>query len=260
MGQTARRVRSAELDERIFSLDSAVDEGIRTELRSQLLSVRRAGNARAVMLAMYRMSLKLLGLIYKAAGHVMPGSDLQPCIMGALRGNPRVGKPGLGILPEEVGSILHFLRVGSNVSDHDAEGLPVTVERAEKMLDHYLEAMEWHYVLNPKGPLLPALYMGDRKLATSYMSEALRRLDSAWGTEKKDAELRSALARALMSRPETRRRRIAELKTEYTLDDPTIATLRREVRAELQGAVQSIIRDERGETWRTIYDRLFPEP
>lgn len=260
MGQTFRRARSAAIDDQVLSLDPRVDEAIRADLRELLFTLRRTGNIRAVMLAMCNLGLRLMSLIYGTVNRHRPSDNLNECILGALPGNPKMGKPGLDLIPNEVATLLHVVRVNSNASDHDAERLPLTVERAEKTLEAFLDVLDWHYVLNPKGPKLPSLCLDDRALAVSLLSGALTRLERSWSGTRKDAALRGGVARALVARPETRRRRLVELRAEHAIDDGAMADLRSEVRAELQAAVQELLREERGDRWRTLYDRLFPDP
>jgi hypothetical protein len=142
------------LDERIYSLNSQVDEEIRKELQKMLDTLRKAQNPVGVLTQLSRTSLKLMDLLFATIGEEAPKGKSRPsdnlydCIMRAHKGkdaDPNFKHEGLRILPDEIASCLHTIRIYSNKADHDDERVKLTELDAENMLSLFLRVLEWFY-------------------------------------------------------------------------------------------------------------------
>jgi len=155
------------LDGRICSLSSQVDKEIREELQCMLKTLREAQNPVGVLTQLSRTCLRLMDLLFATVGETTPKGKSRPsdnlydCIMRAHRGreaDPNFKREGLRILPDEIASCLHTIRVYSNKADHDAEQVKLTIEDAELMLGLFLRVLDWFYCEYEKGPRLKAIY------------------------------------------------------------------------------------------------------
>jgi Mg-chelatase subunit ChlD len=149
---------SLSVDERINGLSDDVREDFRRELRSLLRTLRNAGNPIGVIVAMSRLSLRLVGEILARAGHERRSDNLYDCIALAAGGDADKKIKGVGVLPAELASYLHTIRVFSNKADHDAERVLLQVGHAENALDQFLHVLEWFYCQYEHGPKLRTIY------------------------------------------------------------------------------------------------------
>lgn len=127
----------------------AIAPEIKAELRNELLTafntLANANNPVGVLASMSRLSLKLIGEILEKAGEEKPSDNLYDCIVKAAKGDANKKIVGLGILPDEIASYLHTIRVLSNKADHAAEKIIITKSDAENVLYLYLRVLEWFY-------------------------------------------------------------------------------------------------------------------
>jgi tetratricopeptide (TPR) repeat protein len=149
------------LDDRICSLVSEVDAQVRTELAELLRTLRDACNPRGVILGLSRLSLHFLDLLFSSVGQPRASDNLFDYIHRAAGGD---GKkiPGLRVLPDEIASYLHTIRVLSNKVDHAVEKLALTVPDAEMALGLFLRSVEWLYCEYPNGQCLSTIYTINR--------------------------------------------------------------------------------------------------
>jgi hypothetical protein len=146
------------LDERILRLAPEVDPSIRTELRQVLGTLRAVGYARAVIVMLSGLALRLFRHIYQAAGKPIPSDNLFDVIVRAAKGDPDKGVSGYRILPDALDSPLHTLRIWSNKIDHDRAEFLMGAEEAELVLNAFLSVLKWFYCESGLTTKLPSLY------------------------------------------------------------------------------------------------------
>lgn len=152
------------LDERIKALHPELGEW-RTELQTQLRTLREAGNHLAVILAMAPLCLRLLEQVYQISRRQPPSSaDLHVWIEG-LNGwvrdanNRRQKRTDRQIIPDEIANYLHELRRRHNQAQHDPmSALALKPEDAEIALEMFLRVLQWFYCDFPSGPKLQSIY------------------------------------------------------------------------------------------------------
>lgn len=149
----------AALDSKINALSPTIAVGLRTELASALRTLRQGQNPVGVLLAMSRLSLRLLAEMFTHLGHRLPSDNLYDCIVTAARGDPQQRLAGLHFLPDEMASYLHTLRILSNKADHAAEKVALQIADAENALNIFLRVLEWFYCESADGPQLPGIYV-----------------------------------------------------------------------------------------------------
>jgi hypothetical protein len=143
------------LDERIYSLNSQVDEKIRKELQKMLDTLRKAQNPVGVLTQLSRTSLRLMDLLFATIGEEAPKGKSRPsdnlyaCIERAEK---------LRILPDVIASCLHTIRICSNKADHDDERVKLTELDAEIVLSLFLRVLVWFYFEYEKGPKLREIF------------------------------------------------------------------------------------------------------
>jgi len=145
------------LDDRITNLRPDIDERIREDLLHCIRTLR-GGNPTGVFLAMTRLSLHLLEQTFARSDKARPSDNLYDCIVTAAGGDELKRIRGHRLLPDEIASCLHTLRILSNKADHLAEGIKQTANRAENALNLFLDAVEWYYCEYERGPRLPTIY------------------------------------------------------------------------------------------------------
>src|SRR5262249_16627211 len=129
-----------------------VDPPLRADLAAALRTLRDAGNPVGTLLAMSRLGLRLLRLVFEAAGQPPPSDNLFDCVVAAGHGDPARKVKGLGLLPDEIASCLHTIRTLSNKADHAAERVRLTAADAENALHLFLRALTWFYCEAEFGP------------------------------------------------------------------------------------------------------------
>lgn len=157
--------RTGSIDERINSLSGVVDETLRKELTDALRTLRIAENPVAVLASMSRLSLHLVRVLFDFADQELPSDNLYECIeQGASLPGDRDHK-GRPLLPQELRSALHTVRVLSNKADHAAENVHLTVSDAENALNLYVRVLEWVYCEYAYGPRISDIYNGPDPVA-----------------------------------------------------------------------------------------------
>jgi hypothetical protein len=137
------------LDDKIAGLAPEVDATFREELQRLLRTLRDARDPIGVLLSMSRVSLLLLRAVCEQAGHTPPSENLFDCIEKAK---------GWRLLPDEMASYLHTLRILSNKTDHAVEQIHLLVADAENALNTCLRVLEWFCCEYAHGPHLPSIY------------------------------------------------------------------------------------------------------
>ncbi len=148
----------SEVDERIKALSEQLDKDLREQLLAIHRTLRQANNPVGALLQLYRASLRLMDLLFKTVGKSRPSDNLWACIVQAGKGDQEEKIQGLGILPDEMASLLHTIRTYANKADHDVEKVQLKVEDAEIALSAFLRVLDWFYCEYDKGPRLPSIY------------------------------------------------------------------------------------------------------
>ncbi len=148
------------LDAKIANLSDRLDPVLRSELKISLSTLRNADKPDpfGTVVRLERLSLKLLTKILEASGHKMPSANLYNCLTYAGRGDPSSKTTGLKLLPDEIETALHPIRVWSGKNKHDLEKVSLNVSDAETALHLYLRVLEWYYTEYDKGPRLQTIY------------------------------------------------------------------------------------------------------
>lgn len=139
-------------------------------------TLRDANNAIGALLTLSRLCLQLLGQVLGRAGHGRPSDNLFDCIVTAARGDEKK-VVGLRLLPDELASCLHTIRVLSNKADHQAERIVLSNTDAENALGLFVRVLEWFYCEYEHGPRLPSAYVagGSRPATLRDELDRLRR-------------------------------------------------------------------------------------
>ena len=148
------------IDERIASLVSDLDEGIRKEVQDALRTLRDAANVPGTIMTISRLlegSRGLLGAIAAGGQHKLKGFELEKQI------NELAQK---GIVPGEIASDLHWIRVRANKARHNVEKKTLTIHEAEVGLDRVLSVLEWFGCEYEHGPRLQTIYLTEYRPAT----------------------------------------------------------------------------------------------
>jgi hypothetical protein len=145
------------LDDRIAALSTQLEIQLRQEVLDIHRTLRYANNPVGALLQLCRASLCLMNLLFATVHESRPsGDNLYECIVRAGRSDEKT--KGLGILPDEMASLLHTIRTYSNKADHDAEKVRLTVRDAEIGLTLFLRVVDWFYCEYEKGPRLLSIY------------------------------------------------------------------------------------------------------
>jgi hypothetical protein len=141
------------VDERVAALKPEVNKDLRTEIQHALVTLREAGNIPGAFMTISR-SLEghdgLLGLIASACGYTLKGFNLEKQINELAE---------RGIIPGEIASDLHWIRVRANKARHKSEKKTLTVNDGEMCLDRALCVIEWFGCQYEHGPLLRTIYL-----------------------------------------------------------------------------------------------------
>jgi formylglycine-generating enzyme required for sulfatase activity len=140
------------LQDKIETLVPDVDTTLRAELQQSLRTLRDAGNVAGTLISVSRLiegSRGLLGHIALAYGRQLQGRDLIAQI-DELAQN--------GLVPSELASNLHWVRVYATRARHHSEHIPLTVDDAAIALHFALRVLEWFYCACDRGQCLPRLY------------------------------------------------------------------------------------------------------
>ena len=124
------------LDERIDRLRPEVRRW-KDELETSIKTLRQAGDYIAVLLKMSRWCLELLEQLYQVKGTQPPRDRrLNDWIRDAQQKD---------LLPEEIASLMHDLRIYHNKADHAVEKITLKPRDAELALDIFLRVLEWFF-------------------------------------------------------------------------------------------------------------------
>jgi hypothetical protein len=160
---------TAEVDLKIASLAPEVDDQLRTEMRDLLAVLRDVGYPEGVLSCMMRCGLRFMQLLYATRGKPSPSDqNLFKCIEDAEAD---------GLLPPEIATHLHFVRVLRNKSSKGVEGIAIGTEDAEHALTLFLRVLEWFYGEGPGTPRLAHIYTRDTRGAETVQTQ-LRRLEA----------------------------------------------------------------------------------
>ena len=136
----------------ISSLPSEVKE--RKELSDLSASLRATGNPIPIFVSLSKLCFQLLRRVYEAVERKPPSDNLNECIEDARKA---------GILPSEIATSLHFIRVWSNMVGHAAERVRLKAYDAWTALGVYLRVLEWFYCEFERGPRLSDLRFAKQK-------------------------------------------------------------------------------------------------
>jgi len=139
------------LAHQIATLVPDVDADLRGELQRALRTLQNAENVPGTIVHISRLiegPHGLLGHITSAHGQQLKGHNLEAQI-DELRQK--------GLVPPEIASDLHWVRVRANRARHNMEQIPLTVRDAAIALDLALGVLEWFYCTCARGPRLPRL-------------------------------------------------------------------------------------------------------
>ena len=125
------------LDEKVKALKPELGEW-RDELQTLLRTLRVSHDYIAVLLKMSRLCLKLLEQLYQESGKPPPqgAKNLNEWIKDAQQ---------IGILPEEITTLMHTLRKYHNIADHPIEKITLTLHDAEIAMEILLRVLEWFF-------------------------------------------------------------------------------------------------------------------
>jgi hypothetical protein len=150
------------LDERIVGLLPDVDEQVRRELQDALRTLREAENIPGSIVTLSRLLegyRGFLATIASAGGYTLQPSVLEQQIEALTRNK---------IVPGEIASDLHWIRVRANKARHAAEERVLAVEDAEMCLDRLLNVVEWFYCRYDRGLRLRTVYSQAESLAERF--------------------------------------------------------------------------------------------
>lgn len=129
------------LDDKVGRLGPGVDARVRNELQAVLASLRaEPPYAIGALLGLSRLSLWLTRSLLVLAGR-KPSDNLLSCISRATG----EGGEQRSLLPSELASYLHNIRIVSNKARHDVEAIALTNIHAEIALSQFLTVLEWFY-------------------------------------------------------------------------------------------------------------------
>jgi tetratricopeptide (TPR) repeat protein len=171
------------LDDRIAALTTDIDAELRRELHDVLRTLRDASNIPGAIMTVSRLlegDKGLLGAIAVAGRHVLKGSTLDKQIEELA---------AKGIIPGEIASDLHWIRVRANKARHKIEKKTLTVNDAEASLDRALSVVEWFYCHYEYGPGLATIYTTEYHPATLLERFAELQVPTAEQTRSLQAEI-----------------------------------------------------------------------
>jgi hypothetical protein len=158
------------VDERVGSLVKEIGEDLRTELRTALETLRGAGNVPGTLTSLSRLLERRGGLLERIATahqHTLRGFNLDKQIEELA---------ARGIIPGEIASDLHWVRIRANRARHGSEEATLTGDDGETALGRVLRVLEWFFAEAGSGPRLPALYGDRRQVVLGQMVAACRTL------------------------------------------------------------------------------------
>jgi hypothetical protein len=170
---------SRSLEEHLAGLPTEAPQELRSELLQVLATLREADNPIGALLGLSRLTLQLLRLIYRGANQVPPSDNLFDCLVAAGRGDPALKVRGHNIIPDEITSGLHTIRILSNKADHAVERVKLTRDDAENALRLYLRALDWYCQEAEFGPRLPVAVPGSSE-SLSLSSWRRKRVFASW--------------------------------------------------------------------------------
>jgi tetratricopeptide (TPR) repeat protein len=140
---------SRSLVERIPDLVDEVDASLRHQLRETQLCLHAPGIA---LQSFQKPLLRFCKLLYALVDATIPSDNPCDCIVQAGLGDKK--KPGLNLLPPEMNSYLHSVRVISAKVRHDVEEIEVTALDVELGLSILIRVIRWLYCEFERGPKL----------------------------------------------------------------------------------------------------------
>lgn len=125
----------------------ALGEQLDENLHNELLNIYKTllVNPVGAILQLSRAGLLFMELLFASVGASRPSDNLWDCIVRAGKGDEGKKIKGLGILPDEIASLLHTIRTYANKADHATEKIHLTVEDAEICLRLFLRVLKWFY-------------------------------------------------------------------------------------------------------------------
>lgn len=154
------------LDDQIASLAPEVDDAVRADLIGALRTLRDAANVPGALVTLSRMlegNAGLLGLVAARVPCKLKGHTLDAQIEQLAQA---------GIMPTEIASDLHWIRVRATRARHNIERVALETEDAEFALSRAVTALRWFYCLWDQGPRLPSLVRTGGTSPTTDVAEA----------------------------------------------------------------------------------------
>jgi tetratricopeptide (TPR) repeat protein len=218
--------RSLALDDRVAALAEGVDADIRRGLRQSLDTLRVAGNVPGAIVSVARLlegPNGLLGAVAVAHDRAVKGGGLDNQIEDLAQN---------GIVPGEIASDLHWVRVRANKARHQVEKAELTVNDAETAIDRALRVVHWFYCECDRGPQLATIYAlddvaaahdrrGAKLLAGGDTDQALTCFDEAIRLVPAQAGFRAHRAEAHLARGD-RARAARDANEALRLDPNTV--------------------------------------
>lgn len=170
------------IDERIASLVPDIDEVFTAELEGALRTLRDGQSIPGAIIQAARITegnRGILGRIAAANQLTLKGGTLDSQI------NELAQK---GIIPAEIASDLHWLRVRSNKARHNIEKATLTEDDAETAISRVLRVMEWFYCESNFGGKLETIYEQGSCEPITIKGE-IQKLRRDLVCESKDAEV-----------------------------------------------------------------------
>lgn len=171
-----RETGDEKVDTRINALTEDVDATVRKELQQAWACLNDVGATAAATVIFSRLCTLLLDIIYARAGKQESAEDYRDSLnkyIGFAGDRDVPGKDhrrvkGLGLLPSQLASTLHGLRVQANLVDHAERSSGVLDPgTCESLYAQYLDVLKWVYCRYEHGPKLPDIYTPDVVPATS---------------------------------------------------------------------------------------------
>lgn len=171
-----RETEDEKVDTKINALTEDVDATVRKELQQAWACLNDVGATAAATVIFSRLCTLLLDIVYARAGKQESAEDYRDSLskyIGFAGDRDVPGKDhrrvkGLGLLPSQLASTLHGLRVQANLVDHAERSSGVLDPgTCESLYAQYLDVLKWVYCRYEHGPKLPDIYTPGCVPATS---------------------------------------------------------------------------------------------
>jgi tetratricopeptide (TPR) repeat protein len=175
------------LDDRIAVLVPEVSDDLRDGVQNALRTLRDAGDVPGAIVVVSRLvegQRGLIGSIASASNHRLKGHNLESQIEELLQ---------KGIVPGEIASDLHWIRVRANKARHNIERAALTTNDAEIALDRALRVIEWFYCECKDGPSLPTIYSADPATPLTAHATVTQMMEAFMRAQRADGEQLSRL-------------------------------------------------------------------